>query len=148
MPSILTTLVIDAPPAQVWSVLTDFSAYDSWNPLVRSVRGRPEVGAALDFRLRVGRLAAPIDARVVCADGHELRWEGPRRRALSPLGRGSHYFRLEPAADGRTRLVHGEDFGGPLFALPWRLLGPRLEASYAAFNRALADEVRRRSLAS
>ncbi|MBX3246579.1 MAG: SRPBCC domain-containing protein [Myxococcales bacterium] len=148
MPSILTTLVIDAPHEKVWSVLADFASYDAWNPLVRRVRGRAEVGAALDFQLQVGPIRAPIDARVVRADGRELRWEGPRRRALSPLGRGSHYFRLEPATEGRTRLVHGEDFGGPLFALPWPLLGPRLEAGYAALNRALADEVRRRARAS
>ncbi|MCB9636925.1 MAG: hypothetical protein H6721_32865, partial [Sandaracinus sp.] len=89
-------------------------------------------------------LKAPIAARVVEADGRELRWEGPRVRALSPIARGSHYFRLEALDETRTRLVHGEDFGGPVFALPWKVLGPQLEKSYAALNRALAREVERR----
>jgi hypothetical protein len=144
MPSVLTTVVIDAPAEKVWSVLSDFASYDAWNPVVKKPRGRAEAGSKLSFVLHVGPLRVPIDATVVCADGRELRWEGPRVRALAPLARGSHYFRLEPLDETRTRVVHGEDFGGPVFALPWRLLGPRLDTSYHALNRALANEVARR----
>ena len=145
MPSVQTSLVIDAPADAIWRVLTDFGSYDAWNPVVKKVRGRAAEGAKLDFVLHVGPLRAPIAARVVCADGRELRWEGPRVRALAPLARGSHYFRLEALDDRRTRLVHGEDFGGPVFALPWKVLGPRLQKSYEGLNRALAREVTRRS---
>jgi hypothetical protein len=41
--------------------------------------------------------------------------------------------------------VHGEEFGGPVFALPWKVLGPRVQKSYEALNHALAREVARRS---
>lgn len=144
MPSVETSLVIDASVDAIWKVLTDFASYDAWNPVVKKARGRASVGADLDFVLQIGPLKAPIAARVVEADGRELRWEGPRVRALSPIARGSHYFRLEALDETRTRLVHGEDFGGPVFALPWKVLGPQLEKSYAALNRALAREVERR----
>lgn len=145
MPSVRTQLEIDAAPEAVWRVLTDFASYDAWNPVLKKARGRAQAGAGLDFVLVIGLLKAPIAARVVRADGTELRWEGPRVRALSPLARGSHYFRLTPTGDGRTRLEHGEDFGGPVFALPWKVLGPRVQASYEALNLALAREVARRA---
>ena len=57
---------------------------------------------------------------------------------------GGKMLREAQALVSRTRLVHGEDFGGPVFALPWKVLGPQLEKSYAALNRALAREVERR----
>ena len=137
MPVVLTSLAIDASPRRVWEVLTDFDAYREWNPLIRAPRGRAVAGEPFDFRLALGPIAVPIAARVVRADGQELRWEGPRNRLQAPLGRGSHYFRLEPLGPDRTRLVHGEAFDGPLFGLSWRLVGPRLQEAYASLNRAI-----------
>ncbi len=145
MPSVRTHLEIDAAPEAVWRVLADFASYDAWNPVLKKARGRAEAGAELDFVLVLGPLKAPIAARIVRADGTELRWEGPRVGALAPLARGSHYFRVTPTAAGRTGLEHGEDFGGPVFTLPWKVLGPRVQASYERLNQALAREVARRS---
>jgi len=145
MPSVQTSLVIDAPADAIWRVLTDFGSHDAWNPVLKKMRGRASVGADLDFVLHIGPLRAPIAARVVCADGRELRWEGPRVKAFAPVARGSHYFRLEALDERRTRLVHGEEFGGPVFALPWKVLGPRVQKSYEALNHALAREVARRA---
>lgn len=139
MPAVLTSLAIDAPRDRIWAILTDFDAYPQWNPLIREPRGRARAGEPFDFRLELGPLRAPIAARIVRADGVELRWEGPRNPRLAPLGRGSHFFRLEDLGTGRTRLVHGEVFEGPLFRLPWAWIAPRLEDAYASLNRAIKD---------
>ncbi len=141
MPVVLTSLAVDAPIDRVWETLTDFDAYPEWNPLILDPRGRAQVGEAFDFRLALGPIAVPIAARIVRADGTELRWEGPRSPLQASLGRGSHYVRLEPLEPGRTRVVHGEVFHGPLFRIPWALLGPRLQAAYASLNRALKERV-------
>lgn len=139
MPSVRTRIRIDAPAEKVWQVLADFGSYDEWNPVIRSPRGELRTGADLDFKLRLGKIDAPIAARLLCADGRELRWKGPRNPLQAPLARGEHYFRIEdvPGETESVDLVHGEDFGGPVFALPWRVLEPRLLASYEALNRAL-----------
>lgn len=33
MKTVSFTIEIDAPPAKVWAMLTDLSAYPQWNPL-------------------------------------------------------------------------------------------------------------------
>lgn len=43
-----TEITIKATPEKVWAVLTDFSAYPSWNPFVKSIKGTPVVGRPID----------------------------------------------------------------------------------------------------
>jgi uncharacterized membrane protein len=38
---------INAPCDRVWSILSDFGSYPSWNPFIREIHGRPEVGSTL-----------------------------------------------------------------------------------------------------
>jgi len=132
MPQVLTSIAIAAPVERVWTALVDAERYDEWNPIMRDVRGRFTEGSPIGFRIKVGRLTVPISAKVVRADGTELRWEGGTSRV-----KGSHYFHLEPLADGRTRLVHGEEFQGAPFVLAWPLLQGDLRTGYGALNAAL-----------
>lgn len=139
MPLVLTSLAIDAPVKRVWEVLTDLDNYGAWNPVILEPRGDLRPGGDIDFKIKVGSLKAPIAARIVRADGTELRWEGPRNALQKPLASGNHFFRLEAIDDDRTRLVHGEKFTGPLFSLPWRFIGPQLEKGYEVLNRKLKE---------
>ncbi len=128
----------------MWSVLSDLDAYDEWNPVIRKPRSRLEPGGPIDFTLRLGKINAPIAARIVRADGRELRWKGPRNKLQTPLARGEHFFRIQSVDEGSVDVVHGEDFGGPLFALPWRLLEPRIQKAYAQVNQALKERAESR----
>ncbi len=139
MPLVLTSLAIDAPVERVWEILTDLDSYSEWNPVILQPRGELRPGGNIDFKIKLGPLEAPIAARIVRADGTELRWEGPRNSLQKPLGGGSHFFRLEAIDDNRTRLVHGEKFTGPLFSLPWRFLGPQVEKGYEVLNKRLKE---------
>ena len=40
------TTEIDAPPPEVWAVLTDFDRYPDWNPFIRAIVGDCEAGCA------------------------------------------------------------------------------------------------------
>lgn len=129
--------MIPAPPAIVWRHLVDTARYAEWNPLISSFRGDLREGTDIAFQLTLGKLSAPIKARVVRAGGNELRWEGPPGNPwLARLAHGSHYFRLTKC-EGGTQLEHGEYFGGPAFELAWPALNKRLHEGYRAFNRAL-----------
>jgi len=142
MPGIQTTLVIDASPDAIWSVLSDWPAYGEWCALIPVIRGEARLAGDVDIRLRLGALAAPIDATITRFEPNRaLEWTGPRSRALGLFASGRHSFEIVDFGDGRSRLVHGETFTGPGFRLPWRLLKPRLERAYADFNRALAERV-------
>jgi hypothetical protein len=122
---------IAAPPAVVWAVLTDFSRYPRWNPMVTAAEGtaaggsiatlhyRSSIGLPLRFRVRITRFEAE----------RELRWIG-RRLGVS----GQHYF--QRMADGSgTRFVHGEVFRGRLAGTLGLLFRGQLPV-FEAFNRA------------
>lgn len=137
MPLIRTTKTISAPPQTVWRHLTHTSDYKEWNPLIHDFRGRFEEGCDVKFKIQLGSMRLPLDARVVRADGHELRWEGPASKTIGRLGHASHYFRLREQ-DGKTQFEHGEYFGGPVFELSFGLLKSQLDEAYNGFNDALA----------
>src|SRR5205823_7463568 len=42
---------IAAPVDRVWQILMDFDSFPRWNPFIRSVRGRPEVGCRLEVEI-------------------------------------------------------------------------------------------------
>lgn len=107
-----TELEIDAPPAQVWEVLTDFAAYHEWNPFITAIAGELRTGAELTVTL------SPPESRdatfrprvLVCDAPRELRWRG--HLFIKGLFDGEHYFKCDATTEGRTRFVHGEDFSG------------------------------------
>jgi len=131
---IRTEIGIDAPPSLVWGVLTDFSGFHEWNPMVVSAEGRATEGstATLHYRSNIG-LHLRFRVRITRSDApRELRWVGSR------LGiSGEHYFQLT-AEGARTRFVHGEVFRGPL-AGPMGFLFRGQVRVFEAFNRALRD---------
>jgi hypothetical protein len=113
MREIQTEIEINAPPEEVWRVLTDFAAYPEWNPLVRSASGELREGGRLEIFVQVpegpGRKFTPEVLRAEPA--RELRWIG---RLPLNLFNGEHIFRLEPGGPGRTLFRHGERFSGLL----------------------------------
>jgi hypothetical protein len=137
MQQIRTETEIAATPREVWSILVDFGRYPEWNPLIPKIRGWPEPGAPLDFRVELGGRRFPVQARVLRADRErELRWRGPRSKLLGKLFAGEHYFALEPAPLG-CRFIHGENFTGVTASLVWPRLEPLVRDGYSRMNSAI-----------
>ena len=135
-----TEIEIDAPPAAVWAVLVDTARYHEWNPFIPRLDGALEPGSRLDVTLTPPDASdMDVHPRVLrCAPNEELRWRG--NLAFDFLFFGEHFFKLVPTDDGRTRFVHGEDFGGLLV----RYLGKTLTATARGFvfmNQALKKRV-------
>jgi hypothetical protein len=132
---------IDADPATVWAVLTDFGAYPDWNPFIRSIDGAPPVGGRLHVRLQPpeGRGITMKPVVTVNEAGRVFGWLG-RLGGVPHLFDGAHRFELEPIDGGqRTRFVQSERFQGMLLPLLRRsVLPPTLQGS-ELMNRALAD---------
>jgi len=42
---------IDAPPERIWAVVTDFGAYQEWNPFIRRISGELREGARLEVKI-------------------------------------------------------------------------------------------------
>lgn len=130
-----TAIDILATPARVWDILTDFSAYGTWNPFIVSASGKPEAGASLElcYRTRTGQSLLVRSKVVVAERERELRWRG--RLLLPGLFQGDHLLRLEEHS-GTVHFTHAETFSG----LAVGLVRGRLSATrrgFEAMNEAL-----------
>ncbi len=131
-----TEIEIDAPSSIVWDILVSCDRYHEWNPFITTLEGKLAEGA------RVSVVVSPPDAsdfrfRAVilkCDQEQELRWKGSVLADF--VFRGEHYLKLESLGPGRTRVIHGEDFGGLLL----KLLGKQMTSTARGFvfmNQAL-----------
>jgi hypothetical protein len=138
MSMILTSEVdVDASPARVWEVLTDYSTYPEWNPFTVRAEGRIEVGSRLSLRMQpVGARAVSLRPTVVEAvEGSRLRWRG--RLWMPGIFDAEHDFRVEAVDGGRSRLSQNERFSGLLVAVMARSLDRHTLPAFEAMNAAL-----------
>lgn len=130
---IRTEIVIDAPPAKVWSVLTDASAYAEWNPFIVDMKGEVAPGATLENTMQPANGSRIVfrPTVLVAERNVEFRWLG---RLLAPrIFDGEHYFLLEETATG-TLLIHGERFRGVLL---WVMSTDSFRGDFERMNVAL-----------
>ena len=137
-----TSIDIAAEPGAIWQVLTDFSSYEDWNPMLRKVETKLQLGAPVRFEvLREGAKSLNLNARITTlSEARSLVWRGGSAAFVS----GEHYFRIEQLPGGHCRLDHGEHFAGVILPL---LKGTLKNASelYRAMNEALKRRVEDRA---
>lgn len=124
------TIEINASPARVWGVLTDFSAYAEWNPFIREIRGDAVEGSQLDVHIAPkGRRSMRFMPRITSAvPQQELAWFGSL--GVRGIFDGAHSFVLRDLGLGRTSLTQAETFSGALVPL----FGGGLESTAAGFD--------------
>ncbi len=137
MKDIRTTADIHTTPERVWQVLTDFAAYQEWNPFITHAQGKVEVGERLELRVEPpgegARRQRPV---VVEADpGRELRWV--EERWPGGLLDGHHVITIVPKGTNRTHVVHRETFTGLLVPFLAASLETNIREGLEAMNRAL-----------
>lgn len=137
MHHIRSEIEIAASLDKVWAVLTDFAAYESWNPFVRRISGEQTSGARLSVTIQPegGRAMSFRPRLLVFAPQKALRWKG--QLLIPGVFDGEHYFELTESAAG-VRLAQGELFTGLLVPLLSR--GSMLAGTargFAAMNQAL-----------
>ena len=143
MKSIETSIQIDASPDQVWATLTDFEHYGEWNPFIRAIVGKAQVGTRLKNTLQLPDAKPQVfkPKVLVSQPAKEFRWLGSL--FIPGLFDGEHYFRLETNGKGGTRLIHGERFRGILVGMVMKKIGEATHASFVAMNEALKARVER-----
>jgi len=118
--SIQTSADIEASPAEVWEVLTDYAAYPEWNPTQDSLDG----------------------ATVTMSVANEtLRWE--TTTGLIGIFDGERTFTLEPLDGGGTRFTQSELFRGVLVPFAGESLKNETAPGFHAMNAALRERVER-----
>lgn len=140
--------LIDAPPARVWRLLTDFASYRDWNPFFREAAGELRAGATVRVRVEIpGQGTRVFTPRIVeLTPERELTWIG--RLVLPGLFDGEHGFLLEPVGGGRrTLLVQHENFFGLLLPLFSAEMEAATRRGFDAMNAALKREAERLAVA-
>jgi hypothetical protein len=132
---------VDAPVQKAWSVLSDTSAYDSWNPFVKRLDGRLAPGERIEVSLVLaGRKPQKMKPRIVGYEpGRAFEWLGQ----FGPRGvfDGRHRFELRPIDEGRCELVQSEVLSGMLVPFFKKMLtGPTPDA-FSALNEAFKARV-------
>lgn len=142
MKTMSATIDIDAPPAEVWAILTDLGAYGEWNPQFVEAGGNVAMGHRITLRSKHpadGRMMTVKPKITAAQPGSELRWVA----GLPGIIGGEHSFTLTATGSG-TRVVQSETFKGPLTGLFGKTFA-NAEASFQALNQALKERAETRT---
>jgi hypothetical protein len=132
--TIKTSIRIQATPAKVWQILTDFDRYPNWNPFLKFIKGEVEEGntihihaGSMEFRPMVLAFEAE----------KEFRWIG--NLLLKGLFDGEHSFIIEDLQDGTVNLKHEENFSGLLVGIFPKKLFTKTKEGFNEMNQKLKE---------
>ena len=112
MREIKTEIEIYSSPINAWRILTDFSSFHKWNPIIPQIAGEARLGEKLVISVMTSkgtvRTYTPTITRM--NENHELRWMG--KSFIPGLLNGERIFRLSQISEKRTHLLHSEIFTG------------------------------------
>lgn len=147
MRKVSSELRMEASPAQVWEVLSDFGSYPRWNPFITRIQGELRVGERLTTAMRLpGGREMVFHPRVLAATKErELRWLG--KLFVGGVFDGEHHFWIDPLGDDAVVFHQDESFRGVLVPFTASLL-ERTARGFGLMNRALEAEVEARAARS
>ena len=135
MRSYQATAIIEAPPEEIWPVLTDIAAWPEWDSGVTNVHGRLAVGEKLKIRVEAnpGR-AFPVRV-VTLSEPDRIVFRGGM-----PLGlfTGERTYTLQPEG-ASTRFPMREQYTGPLARMIFKSI-PDLGPSFQQFANGLKQQ--------
>ncbi len=136
--AIRTVVQIDAPIEEVYEVLADIDSYPNWNPYHRRIEGKYEEGSELTIHvLRPDGKEVKVPPHMMrIVENEEITWGG----GMKGIFYGVHTFKLKSSEQGKTVLMHNEDFSG--IAIGFADLPPDVIAEgYHQMNMALKSRV-------
>jgi len=113
MQRIEKSILIDASPAQVWVVASDYSQWHTWFvglSAPRSVVGNGGLGTVIEHTVTVYNIPMPLKTTVTTCD-LDARWRG---EFTGPMTKGYQEWTYTPAEGGtEVRLVMETELMGP-----------------------------------
>ena len=112
--TVTTTTVVNWSKPEVWETLSDFAAYEDWNPVITRAEGEPVDGSPLHLELVLpGHDPESLDGKVIIArPKRKIFWE---MRLLLPGVRDYEYeFFLERLDEDRVLVTQQFRIEGPL----------------------------------
>lgn len=135
-------VLIHAPVAIVWNVLTALDDYPSWNRYAIRAHGQLVVGGEVEIVVRLGSGTQRVNNRVLeVSPQQRLCWVSLNWYQF--LVRGTRCRVLEPLSDASTRFRETEIMQGSLARLVVGLMRPQLAAGLQAECESIKDEAER-----
>ena len=129
-----TEILINATPAKVWAILTDFENYPSWNPFITSIKGNLSVGNKITVRIEQaeGKGMTFKPKILSCQVNKEFTWIG--HLFFSGIFDGKHKFELIDNENGTTSFRQSEKFKG---IVVWLLNAENTRKGFVEMNEKL-----------
>lgn len=134
--NITTEIVINAPAERVWDILSNFSAYEHWNPFIVKIEGQLQKGAKLKTTLQNGKDTISFKPEIQSIiPGKYFSWKG--QLFLPGIFDGHHYFEIQPLNEVQIKLIHGENFSGLLASVIFKKIGNDTRNNFIRMNQSL-----------
>lgn len=130
---------INAAPAKVWGILTDFDKYPDWNPFIKSLTGNVAIGNKIETKIEPpGKKPMIFKPEVLAFEAtKELRWIG--HLMVPGLFDGEHKFELTENKNGTTLFKQSEKFSGILIPLFKKMLEVNTVNGFNQMNQKLKE---------
>ena len=141
MQEVRTEIIIDAPPAKVWSVLADINKWHEWSPIINQSSGTASIGSKIDITMagKEGKDGPQYSPKITeIEDAKYFRWRAHMMAGF--IFTNDKVFELEEA-EGGTKLVHKELFSGLLAPVFCGKMEEGVPPMLNAMNKALKDLV-------
>ncbi len=143
MKQIETDILIQAPPENVWQVLTTFENHSGWNPFIKTLSGGKKAGKRLKVIINrsKGKTITIYPLVLKYEPNREFRWKG--KLGMNGIFDGEHYFILEEKNKNHTKFIHGEIFSGILVFMMGSTID-NLRRNFEKMNTAIKKESERK----
>lgn len=138
---VFTEIEIEAAPADVWRVFTDWGKLKDWSSSIIGISTeKPVVGESFITYLKNPLPGKPLELFHTCTEYEEERIFGWSGTMLGPL-KDHHIYSIEPTLRGTTIFRQEDGFHGPLNQLANFLAAHKMKSMYNKFNRELKNRV-------
>lgn len=120
--NISTEILIKATKEKVWTILTDFDNYKSWNPFMINSSGQAVVGTKLVNTMKNKDSQMKFKPTILTVKQYEyFDWLGSL--FFKGLFDGHHFFKIDDLGNGQIKLTQGENFSGILSGIIFKSIG-------------------------
>jgi hypothetical protein len=117
MKEICTKIIINASPAVVWNIITDFENFGNWNPFIKKISGIPKEGNTIKVFIKPPNSnGIRFEPKILKYEPEkEIRWLG--NLWVPKIFDGEHSLTIKKVEEYKVLFIQKEQFKGLLVPL-------------------------------
>ncbi len=135
-----TDIIIEASPAQVWDVLTDFESYGDWAAFIIGIEGEKKDNGKISATFEFGSAKNTVERTIFYEEGKKFGWA-----EKGPFGMvDNHQFIVEAIDDNKTRFIQSDELKSGATWLLGGYFSKTYANKYSEFNQSLKTAVEKK----